>query len=315
VEERVNYALVGLFVVVLAGALAATTAWLAASRGQKTYETYVAYTGESVSGLNAKAPVKYRGVVVGQVRDIALDRDSPERVRLLLDIEQGTPIKVDTVAVLATQGVTGIAFVDLTGGRREAAALQAAPGERFPEIRTGPSLLMRIDTAVTTLLAQLGQVTQDLGRVATRVSALLEGENLAAAVGGTLHNLEAITRVLAGRVGDIGDGIRDGRVILANGVKISQDLPALMSRVNDSAASIQEAMANVNRAATGVDRAVSETRRDLARASGSTVTQVEALLVELQQLTRTMQRLGGELERDPNMLLFGRRGRERGPGE
>jgi len=314
VEERVNFALVGLFVVVLTGALAATTAWLAASRGQRTYETYVAYMAESVSGLNAKAPVKYRGVVVGQVRDIALDRDSPERVRLLLDIEQGTPIKVDTVAVLATQGVTGIAFVDLTGGRREAAALQAAPGERFPEIRTGPSLLMRIDTAVTTLLAQLGQVTQDLGRVATRVSTLLESENLAA-MGGTLRNLEEITRVLAGRVGDIGDGIRDGRVILANGVKISQDLPALMSRVNDSAASIQEAMANVNRAATGVDRAVSETRRDLARASGSTVTQVEALLVELQQLTRTMQRLGGELERDPNMLLFGRRGRERGPGE
>ena len=313
-EERVNFALVGLFVVVLTGALAATTAWLAASRGQRTYETYVAYTGESVSGLNAKAPVKYRGVVVGQVRDIALDRDSPERVRLLLDIEQGTPIKVDTVAVLATQGVTGIAFVDLTGGRREAAALQAAPGERFPEIRTGPSLLMRIDTAVTTLLAQLGQVTQDLGRVATRVSTLLESENLAA-MGGTLRNLEEITRVLAGRVGDVGDGIRDGRVILANGVKISQDLPALMSRVNDSAASIQEAMANVNRAATGVDRAVSETRRDLARASGSTVTQIEALLVELQQLTRTMQRLGGELERDPNMLLFGRRGRERGPGE
>jgi phospholipid/cholesterol/gamma-HCH transport system substrate-binding protein len=173
---------------------------------------------------------------------------------------------------------------------------------------------MRIDTAVTTLLTQLGQATQDLSRVATRVSTLLQSENVAA-VGASLRNLEEVTRVLAARTGDLGDGIRDGRVILANWAQASRDVPALMSRLKDGAASMQEAIANISRTTTGVDRAVSETRRDLVRASGDTVTQVQALLAELQQLTRTMQRLGGELERDPNMLLFGRRARERGPGE
>lgn len=313
-EERVNYALVGLFVVGLSTVFVAAVTWLATAGDEKAYDAYVAYTAESVSGLSPKAPVKYRGVDVGRVRDIALDRDNPERVRLLLEIERGTPIKVDTVAVLATQGVTGLAFVDLTGGSREAARLAALPGQGYPEIETGPSLLMRIDTAATTMLTQLGQVARDLSIATDRMTALLDPETVASA-GGTLRNLERVTRVLAERVGDLGDGIRDGRVVLGNWAKASQDLPVLVGSLKDGAASLQEALGSVNRAASGVDRMVGDTRKDLVRASTDTLAQLEALLVELQQLTRTFQRLGADIERDPNLLLFGRRGREKGPGE
>ena len=61
---------------------------------------------ESVSGLNPNAPVTYRGVDVGKVREIAIDREDPARVRVLLDIEGGTPVKEDTVAILVSQGIT-----------------------------------------------------------------------------------------------------------------------------------------------------------------------------------------------------------------
>ena len=313
-EERVNYALIGLFVVVLSTVFVGVVTWLAAAGDEKTYDTYVAYTAESVSGLSPKAAVKYRGVDVGRVREIALDRDNPERVRLLLEIERGTPIKVDTVAVLATQGVTGLAFVDLTGGSREAEGLVAPPGQEHPQIRTGPSLMMRIDTAATTLMTQLGQVAGDLSRVTDRMTSLLDPETVASA-GGTLRHLEQVTRVVAERVGDLGDGIREGRVLLSNWAKASQDLPALVSSLKDGATSVHEALGGVNRAAGGIDRMVGDTRRDLVRASTDTLAQLEALLVELQQLTRTFQRLGADIERDPNLLLFGRRGREKGPGE
>jgi phospholipid/cholesterol/gamma-HCH transport system substrate-binding protein len=146
------------------------------------------------------------------------------------------------------------------------------------------------------------------------MTALLDPETVASA-GGTLRNLERVTRVLAERVGDLGDGIGDGRVVLANWAKASQDLPVLVGSLKDGAASLQEALGSVNRAASGVDRMVGDTRKDLVRASTDTLAQLEALLVELQQLTRTFQRLGADIERDPNLLLFGRRGREKGPGE
>ena len=87
----------GLFVLLLGGAFAAAVLWLVARPSDVAYRTYVAHFSESVSGLNVKAAVKYRGVDVGQVRAINLDRDNPERVRILLNIEADTPVKQDTI--------------------------------------------------------------------------------------------------------------------------------------------------------------------------------------------------------------------------
>ena len=51
----------------------------------------------------------------------------------------------------------------------------------------------------------------------------------------------------------------------------------------------------MNRAAAGIDRMVADTRKDLVRASTDTLAQLEVLLVELKQLTRTFQRLGADI--------------------
>ena len=120
-----NYAAVGAFVLVLGAALIAGVLWLASGGNWQTkYEVYLAVLDESVAGLNLNAPVKYNGVDVGKVQDIALDPANPARVNLLFAIEQGTPIREDTVAVLKTQGLTGIAYVELSGGAAGSPALQ-----------------------------------------------------------------------------------------------------------------------------------------------------------------------------------------------
>lgn len=313
-EARVNYALVGLFVLLLGAAFGAAVVWLSATRVDKVYDVYVAYFSESVSGLNVQAPVKYRGVDVGRVNEIALDRDNPERVRLLLDIERGTPIKVDTVAVLATQGITGLAYVDLTGGSREAAPLTAETGRPLPEIQTAPSLLMRIDTAVSGLVAQLAQATSDLSSVAERFGALLARDNLEA-ISGILRNLEVVSGVLAQRGPELAGAIGDGRVALGNLAQASAGVPELVNRLNRGATALEPTVVAIGRTASGVDQVLGEIRRELARASGETMAHLSALLIELQQLTRTLQRLGSDLERDPQSVLFGRGRRAPGPGE
>ncbi|MBY0234777.1 MAG: MlaD family protein, partial [Burkholderiaceae bacterium] len=111
-----NFSLVGGFVLLLGAALIAGVLWLASGGAWAAkQDLYLSIMEESVAGLNLNAPVKYMGVDVGKVQDIALDADKPERVRLLFAIKHGTPIRVDTVAVLKTQGLTGIAYVELAG--------------------------------------------------------------------------------------------------------------------------------------------------------------------------------------------------------
>ena len=133
IETKVNYALVGAFVLALGAALVAGALWLAAGGAwQKKYDTYLAVEDESVAGLNLDAPVKYNGVDVGKVQAIHLDRINPQRVNLLFSIERGTPIKEDTIAVLKTQGLTGIAYVELNGGTVGIAPSADSTGCRLP---------------------------------------------------------------------------------------------------------------------------------------------------------------------------------------
>ena len=74
-ETKVNQVVVGAFVLVLAAAGIAAVLWLGSGRlSKRQYGIYVSYFTDSVSGLNLHAPVKYRGVAVGSVREIALDR-------------------------------------------------------------------------------------------------------------------------------------------------------------------------------------------------------------------------------------------------
>jgi len=134
-DDKVNYTVVGAFVVLLGAALVAGVLWLAAgAHGGKRYGTYQTIMRESVSGLNVDAPVKYLGVDVGKVKEIAIDTADSSRVRLRFLIEQGTPIKMDTEAVLKTQGLTGIAYVELSGGTADSPPPLHGPCQRGPDV-------------------------------------------------------------------------------------------------------------------------------------------------------------------------------------
>jgi hypothetical protein len=66
-DDKVNYSLVGVFVLALGAALVAGVLWLAAGLGgQQAMNTYQAVIKESVAGLNVDAPVKYLGVDVAR---------------------------------------------------------------------------------------------------------------------------------------------------------------------------------------------------------------------------------------------------------
>ncbi len=74
-ESKINYTIVGLFVVILTAVLLSVTFWLTRQYGQQTYDTYYVHLSESVAGLNIDATVKYRGVDVGTVSRIGFNHE------------------------------------------------------------------------------------------------------------------------------------------------------------------------------------------------------------------------------------------------
>jgi phospholipid/cholesterol/gamma-HCH transport system substrate-binding protein len=293
VESKVNFTIVGLFTLTLVAALIAILLWLGTGgRYYKIYDTYYAYMNESVSGLNLNAPVKYRGVAVGNVRDITLDPANSERVRLLLKIERGTPVKEDSVAVLRTQGLTGIAYVELSGGSLQSPLLKAKRDEKYPVIRTGPSLMARMDTALTSLLA-------NVSRVSDNVNAVLDEDNRRA-FKRSLAQIDAVTGVLAARSATIEAGVNNAAKTLEHTARASADLGRLIERAG--------------RSAEAVERLANETSRSAATVPG-TLQGIQLLVDDLRELSASLRRVSDQLERNPNALLFGKPQPEPGPGE
>jgi phospholipid/cholesterol/gamma-HCH transport system substrate-binding protein len=229
----VNYVLVGSFVLGLGAVLIAGVLWLASGGAfQKKYDRYLAIEEESVAGLNLNAPVKYNGVDVGKVEDILLDAANPARVRLIFAIEHGTPIKVDTLAVLKTQGLTGIAYVELSGGALDAAPLRVTAGERLPVIRTKPSLGARLENVLTTVLEKLDHTSSN-------IDSLLSDENRKA-FASSLASIAAVSRTLADRKLELDAGIRSAARTFDHTDRVSAQLGPVIQRIERSAQSLEQ---------------------------------------------------------------------------
>lgn len=304
-ETKLNYTVVGLFVLLLSTALIAGVLWLGGGKQyRKTYDTYLAYLGESVSGLNLNAPVKYRGVEVGMVRQISLDPANPEQVRLEFGIERGTPIKEDTVAVLKVQGLTGIAYVELSGGSRDAPPLKPKRGSKYPVIATGPSLLARLDTAVTDLLT-------NLDRASDSVNALLDEDNRLA-FKSTLADVAAVAHTLAKNRGALDAGMADAAKAMENSARASAELPQLLERIGRSADALEKMATEAARASASARATVENVGQ---RLSAESLPEAERLLNELRELTASARRVSEQLEQNPAALLRGRQASPPGPGE
>lgn len=277
-----NFAAVGAFVLGLGALLIMLALWLA-SGGilQQKYVLYAATVDESVAGLNQEAPVKYNGVPVGKVSSIALDRVNPQRVNLLFSIEEGTPIKLDTIAILKTQGLTGITYVELSGGTASSPPLTVAPGQRYPVIRTQASLSARLENILTSVLEKLDSTSNN-------VNAVFSAENQAA-FKSALADIAVVARTVAARKDSIDAGISNTARTLENTAQASARLGDVLNRVGGSADSFAK--------------------------TGDTLAELERLLGELSTLSVSLRRVVEQTERDPRGLLFGRTQVPPGPGE
>ncbi len=164
-ESKINYTLVGAFVLILMVALIIIITWLSVGFTTKHYQTYLVIMNESVAGITTNSSVKYNGVDVGSVKKISLNANNPKQVRLFLQIEEHTPITTGTTATLNSQGLTGITYIALQGSATNQAPLITPAGEPYPVIKSTPSLLLRLDTALNDLTANMNQITQDFNGI------------------------------------------------------------------------------------------------------------------------------------------------------
>lgn len=177
-------AVIALFALVVMGIIL-----ISSGSNFESYSTYLVYMQESVTGINIDSMVEFNGVEVGRVKDIQLNHQNPKLVKLLLSIKSNTPITRGTVAMLASRGITGISYVALKDRSDDMQALKVEPGQKYPIIKTAPSIFLRLDAALNLLTNNFRQINES-------IQSLLDKENLHS-IKVTLYNLDQITTNLA----------------------------------------------------------------------------------------------------------------------
>lgn len=324
-ESRLNYTIVGLFVAVLLAGSLIFMYWLSKSSGHQQYNYYHVYMTESVSGLSTDASVKYIGVDVGKVTQVDINPLNSVQVALLLQIREGIPIKIDTKASLRFYGVTGLAFIELTGGGKESPLLLPNHKGDIPVIMESASTFSNIEKTLNELAANSATVLH-------KIEQLLSVDNL--------NNVNFILQQTKTLLSDFQQYQPDITNLIENGLvaeksiddafkKISQAAQSVVMMTDDLAGSSQILQTNFNKTLAEIDGAAKSVKsmtdsfqhnyadagQDITEQVSISLSSFQKLLTQMDILVIDLQRTTRKIETSPSDLLLKSNKTKLGPGE
>lgn len=186
-ETRAPYAIVGLFVLAVIGAVLGFVYWLNNTGGLGERRIYRVQFDTPVSGLLVGAAVLFNGIRVGEVTQLKLPPGEPRQVVATISVAVATPVRTDTRAGLEFQGLTGVPVVALEGGSVDKPApadllLVADPLASQSMTLAARNALVRVDSlvadnasGVSEIVTNLKTFSQALGRNSDRIDGILAG--------------------------------------------------------------------------------------------------------------------------------------------
>jgi phospholipid/cholesterol/gamma-HCH transport system substrate-binding protein len=297
-ERDANYVAVGAFVLLVLVLGAGFVLWYSDAADGEAEARYEMYFGGSVSGLTEGSSVRYLGVVVGRVADIAIDPRDAGRVRVVADIRDDTPINETTVARLTLQGVTGLLFVDLRPRSPGSGPPERIEGLRFPVI---PSEQSQFDV----LVSNLPDVVAKAGEALERVNGLLSDQNIAS-ISASLKNAEVASESLPAAVADARVMFHDLKTA-ANEMQVTMEALGSLGGEDVKAASarLREVADTIAVTAARLDRLVAANEGNVDRFADQGLAEFEQLLREARTAMRSFDALSRSLERDPSRVIYG----------
>lgn len=304
VETRAHHLLIGGFVLLAIGAVFAFVIWLAGVQVDTEFEEYDIDFTSSVAGLSVGGDVRFNGIPVGSVRRILISPVDARRVRVTIRIQAGLPIKDDSYAVLEAQGLTGVSFVQISGGTIDSPLLVPREGEDRALIASRPSALASLLEGVPGVLRE-AVVTLD------RVQSFLDESNKQK-IGNILTNVETITGTVAGQseaisatLAEMDDAIRDLRTTAQAVTQLAESGNAVLTE--DMGAVLADARAmiqSVELLGGEVSAMVAENRDSVQTFTNGTLPEVSRLVIDIRRLVISLSRVAEKLEDNPAGLIF-----------
>ncbi len=307
-EGKAHYLSVGIFVALFLAGLLGFAFWLMKVGTSDSYDRYVVHFHESVAGLSADAAVKYMGVDIGTVEKLAVDPADTSAVAVYLKLDRSVPIKQDMHATLKFFGLTGLAYIEISGKDPNAPLLKPPPGKRIPVIPAAPSLYARLDEA-------FAQMADRLDHTLARITRLLDDENLRSFTH-TMHAFEHLGTTLDSKREDIASLIDRAKALEERAQHLLTRIDTLfLGSGGGLTTEAKETMQELRRLTHRLDTTLQRGDYDLKRIFTPTTRRIDRLIDHLDAATMKLEETIEQLRQSPSDLLFKTTPPKKGPGE
>lgn len=308
-ENRAHALAVGIITLLLLAMLAFAFWWMSGTR--QSFTEYKIISKQPVTGLSQEASVKFRGVNVGKVSDIALDPNSQSSIEIIIRVDDKLHLTKDAYAELRAQGVTGLAYIDLND--LNDSGEQLAPGAL---ITMRPSLIDRISERVPRLVDKVEAFVNQGVATIEHANAVMQSIDVHS-LNQTLSNLQQASSSLGPTLASANDAFGKAGKLMSeqNQQQFTQTLANLQQATDAATPLLNELTATVQdvRIMTGDLRQSSSLIGDTL--NNETLPRINELTANANDDARRISRLLDMLEENPQSLIFGKPQMRPGPGE
>ncbi len=313
-ENKAHAFAAGAFVIAVTALLALLAIWLTRDTSQR--DLYEMSTSETVSGLQPQAVVRFRGVPVGKVERIGFDDKVKGNVLIRVSIDSTAPVTRSTFATVASQGVTGLGFIQLDDNG-ESPERVAPNDDEPPRIPLQPGGLDRLLKQSETIFDQLEQASTKMNKLfdanETRVATTLDSVSKAAASFDKLSaNLdETVNSQFSPSKTNIPLLVRNVNSTLLSLQRTSEQANRAVGEIGVTAKRINEKGGPLDKLSQG-----SEALATSVEAFGSsTLPRLSEVADETTSTMRQLRRTVNAVEGNPQSLIYGNGTPPPGPGE
>ncbi len=292
-ERRAQFILVAVFLLLTVASVAGFIRWITPDESDSVERRLVQFDS-SVSGLSVGSVVRYLGVPVGRVLDIALNRERAGRVNVKIGLDQPLPDSDMLVALLEPQGITGLSLVELRDRNLTSVTTDVEPG-----VIPGQASIL------STISNSAAKLSEQAELALTRINALLKEE--------TVANFEDTVRQLRDLTGNLSQASGGADALLVSLTRVSEQLEAALPAYSSLAVQLEsdllptivDAGESIQRTSDVLAASVDENREEIGQLLQQDLPSLMRLSDEFAHTLREISRLTRNINNQPGALLYG----------
>ncbi|GAB6052133.1 MlaD family protein [Magnetospira thiophila] len=323
-NNKVNYLLVGGFVLIILVGLIASLALLTGRTG--SVDSYYTMLG-NVNGIKFGTQVLYEGYIIGQVEDVTpVEEDGRMRFKVDLSVIEGWKIPDDSFIRPQASGLLAAKSLGITAGVKQE---NHKPGAQILSAESADMFAVMADMATTVgdlaenslkpLLVSLQETVlgvnelvhgdgkamiKDFREVALQVNTSLPAmvsdlQNIVSNIKAASADVRTMAGSADGMLGNVDQGVTDFR-------KMARNMAALSDELRGTRVKLDHVLEEAGLAVADNRTALNETVEDLRYSMDSVSRHIDSVNQNLEGAARNMNEFSRQIRQNPGLLLGGK---------